>query len=180
MATRSSSARSCKPPGLTLPRSVRDAVLARTADLGDDARGVLEVAALIGSKVEPGLLLAATDSRGHVIDQLVDTGVLVADGDVLRFRHEIARMAVQAAIPPQRTAAAHRRILDALRAADDTDDARLAHHAEGAGDDELVLVYAPRAGRQASQLAAHREAVVQYARAVKASTARTSDRRRVV
>jgi predicted ATPase len=54
-----------------VPASARDAVLARAAGLGADARQLLEVAALTGSRVEAGLLEAtagcpppAVDGRG--------------------------------------------------------------------------------------------------------------------
>jgi DNA-binding CsgD family transcriptional regulator len=45
--------------------------------------------------------------------------------------------------------------------------ARLAHHAEGAGDGRAVLVHAPVAGARAAAVGAHREAADQYARALR-------------
>ena len=45
--------------------------------------------------------------------------------------------------------------------------ARLAHHAEAAGDDEAVLRFAPDAAVRAAALGAHREAARQYARALR-------------
>jgi DNA-binding CsgD family transcriptional regulator len=45
--------------------------------------------------------------------------------------------------------------------------ARLAHHAEAAGDGESVLRFAPAAAEHASSVAAHREAQHQYARALR-------------
>jgi hypothetical protein len=47
------------------------------------------------------------------------------------------------------------------------DPARLAHHAEGAGDGAAVLEHAPVAARRAAGLGAHREAAAQYARALR-------------
>jgi len=49
----------------------------------------------------------------------------------------------------------------------DDDLARLAHHAEAAGDREAVLIYAPAAARRAAELHANREATSQYARALR-------------
>ena len=46
-----------------LPASVRDATLARAARLGADARGVLDVAAVIGQRVPVTLLAAVAPSR---------------------------------------------------------------------------------------------------------------------
>ena len=45
--------------------------------------------------------------------------------------------------------------------------ARLAHHAEMAGDRDAVLAYAPAAARRAAEFKAHREAAAQYARALR-------------
>jgi DNA-binding CsgD family transcriptional regulator/tetratricopeptide (TPR) repeat protein len=150
-----------------LPASARDAVLARVAGLSSAAREVLEVAALIGSRIPPALLESVTGAAPVVLDELVGCGVLTGDGDELRFRHEIARRAVETGIAPHRCLQTHRALLVALEAETCDDDARLAFHAEGAADTARVMEYAPRAGRRASDLAAHREAAVQFARALR-------------
>ncbi len=152
-----------------LPASVRDAVLARVAGLSRDARQVLDAAAMIGSRIPLQLLVSVTGASPAMIDELAACGVLTGEAAHLRFRHEIARIAVQTAIAPHRSVMAHRGILDALRAGGCDDYARLAFHAEGAGDDALVLEYAPLAGRRASSLAAHREAAAQFQRALRSA-----------
>ena len=152
-----------------LPASVRDAVLARVAGLSRDARQVLDAAAMIGSRIPLQLLVSVTGASPAMIDELAACGVLTGEAAHLRFRHEIARIAVQTAIAPHRSVMAHRGILDALRAGGCDDYARLAFHAEGAGDDALVLESAPLAGRRASSLAAHREAAAQFQRALRSA-----------
>ena len=151
-----------------LPSSARDAVLARVAGLSEPAREALIVAALIGSRVPVNLLTAVTGEPA-ALDELLRCGMLTGEGPQLRFRHEIARMAVQSAVAPHREPDLHARILQALLASGCDDDARLAFHAEGAGDSAAVLAYARRAARRASALAAHREAAAQYARALLAA-----------
>ena len=150
----------------TLPASIRDAVLCRTRTLTTPAHDALEMAALIGSRVQSELLVSLVDDP-LVVDELISHGLLIKDGDDLRFRHEIARVAIEAAVPPYRKGAIHTKILDALLASGSDDDARLAFHAEGAGNAELVLTYAPRAGRRAAALGARREAAAQYERALR-------------
>jgi DNA-binding CsgD family transcriptional regulator/tetratricopeptide (TPR) repeat protein len=152
-----------------LPASVRDAVLARTRTLKTQARDALEVAALIGSRMQSELLVTLIDDP-LIMDELISRGLLIKDGDDLRFRHEIARVAVEAAIPPYRKAAIHTKIMDALLSSGSDDDARLAFHGEGAGRTDLVLWYGSRAGRRASELWAHREAAAQYGRALRAAS----------
>jgi len=150
-----------------VPASARDAVLARAARLGGGSREVLEVAALIGARVELDLLTSATGCSPVAVDEILASGLLADDGGWLRFRHEIARLAVEQAIPAHRRAVIHARVLDALSAVGCGDDARIAFHAEGAGDSPAVLHHAPRAARQAAGLASHREAAAQYERALR-------------
>jgi DNA-binding CsgD family transcriptional regulator len=151
----------------SVPISARDATLARALSLGSECRDVLDAAALIGLRVEMRLLESITACSPLVIDALPACGLMVCDGEWLRFRHEIARLAVEQAIGPYRSGAIHRRVLDVLIADGCCDDARLAFHAEGAGDGPAVLRYAPAAARRAAGLASHREAVAQFERALR-------------
>jgi DNA-binding CsgD family transcriptional regulator/tetratricopeptide (TPR) repeat protein len=151
-----------------LPQTVREAVLARVARLSGDARRVLEAAAVIGTRVEVDVLREAGGAATETIDECLTSGALVTDGAVFRFRHELARIAVVESLPAHRCAELHRRTLSALVAAGlSADDARLAHHAEGAHDAAAVLRHAPRAAARAAGLAAHREAAAQYERALR-------------
>ncbi|HEX6151295.1 helix-turn-helix transcriptional regulator [Nocardioides sp.] len=155
-------------PG-TMPTSARDAVLARVARLGHRPRAVLQTAAAIGARVDPDVLCAVSDCRPDDLDDLVSSGLLVSDQRLLKFRHEIARRAVNEATPAHRRTDLHRRILAELRR-QGADDAVLAHHAEAAGDGAAVLVHAPAAGARSAALSAHREAASQYQRAVRWAT----------
>ncbi len=151
----------------TVPPSARDAVLARAARLGGGSREVLDVAALTGARVELDLLESVTACPPAAVDEVLASGLLAEDGGWLRFRHEIARLAVEQAIPAHRRAAVHARILAALGVRGCDDDARLAFHAEAAGDRAGVLRHAPLAARQAAELGAHREAAAQFGRALR-------------
>jgi predicted ATPase len=133
-----------------VPSSARDAVLARAARLSGGSRSVLDVAALIGARVELDLLTSVTASALPVLDELLVSGLLAEDGGWLRFRHEIARLAVEQAVAPHRRADVHARILAALRSLGGDDEARMAFHAEAAGDRAAVLHHAPRAARRAA------------------------------
>jgi DNA-binding CsgD family transcriptional regulator/tetratricopeptide (TPR) repeat protein len=156
-----------------VPRSARDAVLAQVSRLSASAREVLDAAALIGTRVELPLLTMATAVPAPAVDELLASGLLAGNGAGtgagLSFRHEIVRMAVAGTIPPLRGGLAHARILDALRDRGCDDEARLAFHAEGAGDGPAVLRYAPAAARRAAGLGAHREAAAQFERALRFS-----------
>jgi DNA-binding CsgD family transcriptional regulator len=151
--------------GEELPQTVRDAVLARAARLSGGARSVLEAVAIAPPQVEPRLLEALAGDDASVLDEALGSGMLVPAHGGVAFRHELARLAVEESIAPNRRIALHRRVLAALAGTGDL--ARLAHHAEAAVDGEAVLRLAPAAGERAACLGAHREAAAQYARALR-------------
>lgn len=155
--------------GNTLPVSVRDAVLARAARLPPDARTALEAAAVVPGRVETWLVDALVEGGAAGLDACVRVGVLSADAPgTVAFRHELARRAVDEALPPARRVTLHARVAEQLRVHDEeTDESRLAYHAEQAGDRALACRYASRAARRAAELGSHREAVGQYERAVR-------------
>ena len=150
-----------------VPPSARDAVLARVARLDGDARDVLDAAALIGARVELRLLEAVAGTPSPALDDLLAAGLLTGDGVAAKFRHEIARLTVQDAILAHRRGEIHARILDALRGLGCDDDARLAFHAEAAGDGAAALGYSAAAARRAVGLGSHREAAAQFERALR-------------
>jgi len=151
----------------TVPRSARDVVLARAARLDANARETLDAAAIIGTSVEERLLERVVVNASPA--ELVACGLLL-DGPTLRFRHEIARQAVEQAVAPPRRATLHARILQGLRDLGCEDDARLAFHADEAGDGPAALQHATLAGRRARDMASHREAASQFERAVRFAT----------
>ena len=152
-----------------VPESARDAVLARAARLGDGSRAVLDSAALIGTRVAAGLLASVAGCPPSAIDDLLASGLVVEEGTELRFRHEIARLAVEGAVSAHRRSAIHARILASLREQGCDDDARMAFYAEAAGDGPAALRHASAAARRAAALASHREAAAQFERALRFS-----------
>ena len=99
-----------------VPAAARDAVLARAVGLGNQARAVLDAAALTGARSELGLVESVTGCPPTVLDEVLASGLLMLDGSWLSFRHEIARLAAEQAIPPHHRALIHARLLDALAA----------------------------------------------------------------
>ena len=154
-------------PGHDVPGTVRDAVSARISRLGSAARVVLDAVSLVPDGADGALLEAvlAVDSAG--LDEAVRAGILVLDGPIVRFRHELARRVVEADVPAARATELHGRITALLATVEGVDPARLSFHADAAGDTAAVLRYAPAAGRQATELGAHREAAAHFARAAR-------------
>jgi predicted ATPase len=116
-----------------VPRTIADIVTARTARLSASGRRLLEAAAVLGGPAGPELLTTVAEVDDVALDECVESGALAGGTTAYRFRHELGRMAVEAAIPAHRSARLHARALSALLASTPTDHARLAYHAESAG-----------------------------------------------
>jgi DNA-binding CsgD family transcriptional regulator/type II secretory pathway predicted ATPase ExeA len=153
-----------------IPPTVRDAVLARAARLSATAATLLGAVSVSHPQAELWLLEAlASEEELACLDECLGSGMLAPTADGVAFRHELARMTIEETLAPHRRAALHRDALAALVAppAGAPDPARLAHHAEAAGDAAAVLEFAPAAAARADAVGAHRQAAAQYARALR-------------
>lgn len=159
-------------PDQGVPPTVRDTVLARAARLGSGVRGVLDVVSVVPDRAEVAMVSAVVaggldTSPDVALDQAVQSGMLVREGNTVRIRHELARQAIESDLPVARATELHRSILAFLAKPPGADPARLSYHADAAGDGDAVLRYAPLAARLASRVGAHREAAEQYERALR-------------
>jgi DNA-binding CsgD family transcriptional regulator len=143
-------------PGATVPASVRHAVLARVASLPPECRAALEQLAVVPAGAQPWLVEALlTDPT--VTAEAERRGMLVADGDGrVRFRHELARRAVEGSVPGSVRVSLHRTVLRALTAAR-VEASRLVHHAVAAHDSDAVAGHAAVAAGEAAAVGSHRE-----------------------
>jgi DNA-binding CsgD family transcriptional regulator/tetratricopeptide (TPR) repeat protein len=161
-----------------LPETVLDAVLARAARLSEGGRRLLDAVAVVPGSIEIWLLEElAGDDMGHLAECLA-SGMLTPTGAGVGFRHELARLAIERSLLPDRRIALNEAALRALaeQPADRLDPSSLAHHADAAGNAEAVLRFAPVAAARASAVGAHREAAEQYARALSYHVAADGER----
>jgi DNA-binding CsgD family transcriptional regulator/tetratricopeptide (TPR) repeat protein len=149
-----------------VPQTVRDAVLARVSRLDETGQRALELVALAGSRAEADLVGDLLQAGLTALDEPLARGLLRRSGRDVLFRHELARRAVAGEVPAGRAVHLHRRLLAALQERG-ADPARLAHHADAAGDGSAVLQHARAAAASAAVLGAHREASRQYERALR-------------
>ncbi len=157
--------------GRGIPKTVRDAVLARAAKLAPAGRAVLEAAAVIGSRFEHATLERILDGTAEGLAECIKGGMLESAGNIIAFRHELVRDAILTDLDPGRYRELNRRALEGLRTAGAGrgDLAQLAHFAEGARDSAAVLEYGPEAARAAAAVGAHRAAAAQYLRVLGAA-----------
>lgn len=149
-----------------VPATVTDAILAKAARLSTDARKLLNLVSVVPRKCEIRFLEAAFEHALDLLDECAEQGLLVVDRDFAAFNHELARLAIEDALPAGQRSRWNAHMLDELRKGKPDAAARLAHHADMSGDQASVLMYAPPAAEQAARLGAHREAVALYRQAL--------------
>lgn len=153
-----------------LPSSVRDAVLARAARVSPEERRLLDTLCVAPDPVPERLIEQMQGTSGlAACAALEDRGLLLRDANgELRFRHELARLAMLESLSLKSRAAQQRRLLDAyLNAKAPIKPDLIVHHAAAINDPELLLEYAPRAAARAAALGDCKEAAALYALALK-------------
>src|SRR5215472_9344779 len=121
-------------PCEVVPPTVVDAVLARVGTLSLAAQAALDRLAVVPSGAELSLLRALVDDLAPVAEA-ERAGVVEVRGDVVAFRHELARRAVVESMPASVRLELNADVLRALLSSPDRDLFRVLHHAVEAGDD---------------------------------------------
>ncbi len=163
-----------------IPESVRDIVLSRLTKLSPSARELVEVAAVIGSRIEPQILQGTLEVSANDVSESIDSGLLIVKDSVIAFRHELLREAILYSFDPWVRQNLYRRVLKvaSLLLRDNRNDyAQIAHYAEGASDAEAVVRYGMAAANAAQKYGAHREAASHFKRVLKFSVNQTPETR---
>jgi DNA-binding CsgD family transcriptional regulator/tetratricopeptide (TPR) repeat protein len=163
-------------PCEVVPPTVVDAVLARVRTLSPEAQAALDRLAVVPSGAEIGLLRVLVGELAPVAEA-ERAGVVAVRGDVVAFRHELARRAVAESLPASVRLERNADVLRALLSRPDCDPFRILHHAVEAGDDDAVIVHGEEAGREASRVGAHRQAAACYAQVLARGHRLTTARR---
>ncbi len=96
-----------------VPRSVAESAWGRLARLSAPAREAAEAAAVCGPAADPGVVEKLCSGAVAALNECVRAGLLVAVGDMVRFRHEVVRLATLEQIPEYVRRDLHHRALAA-------------------------------------------------------------------
>jgi DNA-binding CsgD family transcriptional regulator len=142
---------------VSVPETVRDAVLVRCADLTADGRAAAEAAAVAGERFELESVadLASLDGVG----ELLEIGLIreVGDGRNAAFRHALAREALYRDVPWLRRREFHRALSERLEARG-APGVEIAPHSLGAHDEARARVHLLRAAGEFESVNAYRDA----------------------
>lgn len=154
-----------------VPSTLQDVVLARFARLHECVQELLIAVAVVPGKAERWLIDLLRAPSLPDIEAALASGLISAEGDVLAFRHELARVAIESSLSQPRAQDWHARVLAVLSdPARGVAAARLVHHAGQARDCAAISLHAPRAAAEATARGSHREAHAQWQLALREGT----------
>jgi tetratricopeptide (TPR) repeat protein len=147
-------------PG-ALPGSLRDTVLAQADLLAPPVREALDTLSCSPGGLELEQLLAMHPQALQGLDGAAARALVQARPPWLLFKHELARRALEEAMPPLRRWQVHCGLLERLQTLPARPGllARQVHHAATAGLSAQVWALAPKAAAEAEAVSAYRAAV---------------------
>jgi DNA-binding CsgD family transcriptional regulator len=143
--------------GLAVPGAVRDFVLERLASLEPGAQALVRASAVVGVQADEQILAEVADLRngrtGIALERALAAALLVEAGeDRFQLRHDLARQAVEEALPSPLRRRLHLRAARALEKEQPQPLARLAYHYRAAGKTEEWTFYAEATADRAQSL----------------------------
>lgn len=152
-----------------IPSSITDAVSSRLKQLKEPERKLMLTLSLIPYSIPAELITHLFGEQGETLAMACAARKLLQFDarNEFRFIHELARLATLACLSLAEQKQTHLAILSGL---EDlkllTNLAWLTHHAVGGQDAQKVLEYAPLAAHKAANLGAHKEAALNYQKAL--------------
>ena len=139
-----------------LPKTIRDTVTARAAQLSNGALAVIQVLSVIPDGADPALARALFGNDPGLLEEAEESGLLEATPRRIRFRHELGQRAVEESLSFGRRLACNQQWLEALIATD-ADPTMLVHAARAAGDAAQATSFALAMLRDDVAPTSHRE-----------------------
>jgi predicted ATPase len=150
-----------------VPPLLRQVIEGRLARLGEEARGLLAIGAVLGQEVPLALWAAVAGAEEEALLDLVERGgaarVLAEtpEGTHARFVHALIRETLYEGTPPSRRRGWHRRVAEALAGVPAPDPDAVAYHFRLAGDGRTGA-WLIAAGERAQRAYAYRTAAARY------------------
>ncbi|HEV2479429.1 MAG TPA: LuxR C-terminal-related transcriptional regulator, partial [Puia sp.] len=145
-------------PGV--PATIKDSILAVADRQPARTRRIWDLLSTMPNGLEMAYLERLEPAYADSLEDSLAAHILLFYGGRLHFKHELYRRAIEGQLSPIARISINNRILDVLLQdlREKGEYARIIHHAQEAGDDALVVGYAPAAARQAAILGSHFEA----------------------
>lgn len=154
-----------------IPTNIKDSILAVYARQGDYRREVWELFSVIPDGLELSLFDKLMQGPLEIIDGCMEMGILVVDGNMVRFKHELYKRTIEESLSPLKRMALNKKVLQVLLDSPhkELQPERIVHHAKNGHVYDVVMQYAPIAAEKAAKVGAHVEASRLYLTAIEFS-----------
>jgi len=145
---------------LGVPDSVKDSILSFYNRLQDETKNVLQFLSVIPEGLELTRLYKIDPSFHQAIESCLENKILVIKNNKIFFKHELYRRTIESSLSPFKRIALNKSVLDFfLRSFEEKGEIeKIVHYAKNAGENKLVVKFAPLAAKQAASVGAHIEA----------------------
>src|SRR4030095_15965426 len=151
-----------------IPDNIRDSILSSYKKLDEKTREIWEILSVLPTGFEMKYLEKLEPCYADAIGNCLDLKILVPKRGLIFFKHELYRRTIEGSLSPIVRISWNKRILDLLQEKfeENGELERIVHHAKNANENDVVVKYAPLAGKQAASMGAHFEAARFYLTAI--------------
>lgn len=151
-----------------VPNNIKDSILSTYHRLDPETKSAWQILSVLPTGFELKYLEKMAPSFAAAIHRCLELQIMVLKDQVLLFKHELFRRAIEGFLSPIVRIALNKNILDLLKESfeQNREIERIIHHAKNANEYELVVQYAPMAARQAACVGSHIEASKLYLTAI--------------
>ena len=152
----------------SVPDNIKDSILSVFNRMEDRAKYIWEILSVLPAGIRIDYIEKIEPSYTTVVEQCLDSKILIMENGHLFFKHELYRRTVELSLSPLLRVALNKKILDLLREnfEQNQEIEQIIHHAKNANEYDLVVYYAPIAAKQAACVGAHTEASRLYLTAI--------------
>jgi ATP/maltotriose-dependent transcriptional regulator MalT len=151
-----------------IPENIKDAILSVYNRQPEKIKETWELLSVIPAGIDIKYIEKWDPAQMAGIDHSLESKILILEKGRLFFKHELYSRTIETSLSPLKRVALNKKILDLFREYFEKDGEieRIIHHAKNANEYDLVVHYAPIAGKQAASLGAHPEACRLYLSAI--------------
>ncbi len=152
-----------------IPSTIQDSILTKISRLSNKARELVELVCIIPTRAEKWLIDEILPADSELLEESLNSGILLLEDEAISFKHELSRMAIEEALSESKRQFLNEKLLQILIKQERIEDylARIIHHAVSAHNKEVIIKYATDAAKQASKLGAHKLAANHYQNALR-------------
>lgn len=163
---------------LGVPDNIKDSILSTYNRTSEKARQVWQILSVIPHGLEIKYLEKMEPAYRDAIQMCLDCQVLYLEKEKVFFKHELYRRTIENALSPFLRKELNKNILDLFMEdfEEDGEIERIIHHAKNANEVDVVVAYAPVAGKMASSLGAHKEAATLFLSAIEYYQGKDADK----